>query len=58
MQLLVVSITEMGLGVIARDHHRSAIVMLCASDPTMAEAVAAWRAVELACRLDLQEAIP
>jgi hypothetical protein len=33
--------------------------MLCASkeyisDPTMAEAVAAWRAVELACRLDLQ----
>jgi hypothetical protein len=40
----------------ARDHHRSAIVMLCASkeyipDPTMAEVVAAWRAVELACRL-------
>jgi hypothetical protein len=33
--------------------------MLCASkdyisDPTMAEVVAAWRAVELACRLDLQ----
>jgi hypothetical protein len=49
----------MGIGVIARDHHRSAIVMLCASkeyisDPTMAEVVAAWRAVELACRLDLQ----
>jgi hypothetical protein len=49
----------MGIGVIARDHHRSVIVMLCASkeyiyDPTMAEVVAAWRAVELACRLDLQ----
>ena len=48
----------MGIGVIARDHHRSAIVMLCASkeyisNPTMAKAVAAWRAVELACRLDL-----
>jgi hypothetical protein len=59
MQLLIVSITEMGRGVIARDHHRSAIVMLCASkeyiyDPTMAKAVAAWRAVEVACRLDLQ----
>ena len=49
----------MGIGVIARDHHGSAIAMLCASkeyifDPIMAEVVVAWRAVELACILDLQ----
>jgi hypothetical protein len=57
MQLLIVSITEMGIGMIARYHYMSAIVMLCASkeyisDPTMVEAVAAWKA--LVCRLDLQ----
>jgi hypothetical protein len=38
----------MGIGVIARDHHGSAIAILCASkeyisEPTMAEVVAAWK---------------
>jgi hypothetical protein len=50
---------KMGMEVIARDHNGSAVVMLCASkefisDPAMAEAVAAWRTVELACSLDLE----
>jgi hypothetical protein len=49
----------MGIGVIARDHEGNVLAMLCTkkehiSDPTMAEAVVAWRAVNLARRLDLQ----
>lgn len=47
---------RMGIGVIARNHEASPLAMLCArtefvSDPTIAEAIAAWRAVELAMKL-------
>jgi hypothetical protein len=43
----------MGVGVIARDHEGKALAMFCVNkegvqDPTMAEAVAVWEAVELA----------
>ena len=52
----------MGVGVIARDHKGTVLAMFCATkryvqDPTMAEAVAAWEAMELAQRLDLRRFI-
>lgn len=48
---------RMGIGVIVRDHEGKVPAMLCASkehisDPNTAEVVAAWKAVDLARRLD------
>jgi ribonuclease HI len=53
---------RMGVGVIARDHNGQAIAMFCSTkggvqDPTMAEAVAVWEAVELAHRLGLRSLV-
>ena len=50
------------MGVIAREHEGKAIAMFCANkgrvqDPTMAEAVAVWEAIELAHRLGLRRLI-
>jgi ribonuclease HI len=52
----------MGVGVIARDHEGKAVAMFCANkgfvqDPTMAEAQAAWEAVELTRRLNIRKII-
>jgi hypothetical protein len=52
----------MGVGVIARDHDGQALAMFCANkegvqDPTMAEAIVVWEAVELALRLGIQSLI-
>ncbi|XP_059455066.1 uncharacterized protein LOC132185289 [Corylus avellana] len=51
-----------GIGVIVRDHEGKPLAMLCASkrhvyNPTMAKAIAACRAVELAVQLDLHRFI-
>jgi ribonuclease HI len=53
---------KMGVGIVVRDHAGKALVMACATkefvnNPTMAEAVGAWLAVDLAKRLDLRNVL-
>jgi hypothetical protein len=50
---------RVGLGIITRDSNGQPVVMQCAtrpyiSDPAVAEALAAWTAVELSCKLQFQ----
>jgi hypothetical protein len=52
----------MGVGVIVRDERGDVLATLCTTipfvtDPTIAEAIAAWKAVELGCELGFQRVI-